>query len=116
MRGEKYPAALICASVGGSPPHARGKAKSDSSSTDSARITPACAGKSYERLLYLPRKRDHPRMRGEKVLFTGLHICNIGSPPHARGKVFHNHITGFVFRITPACAGKSDNRSHSPTA
>ena len=45
-------------------------------------------------------------MRGEKTyLVSGSH-WNLGSSPHARGKVLSWKIFLLVLRIIPACAGK----------
>ena len=73
----------------------------------SARITPACAGKTMRRRLGWRRLWDHPRMRGEDYLPVGDGVGDVGSPPHARGR--HGCVFGFVvfFGITPACAGKT---------
>ena len=45
-------------------------------------------------------------MRGEKTLPCHLQLQDIGSPPHARGKVVTKLIARPGQRITPACAGK----------
>ena len=71
------------------------------------RITPACAGKSFLALLFTQHCRDHPRMCGEKVKKLYLIGMTIGSPPHVRGKDDMRTETFGVYRITPACAGKS---------
>ena len=87
MCGEKSRAQLEHRSIGGSPPHVRGKAM------------------SFHTLLLW--SGDHPRMCGEKrfePLFCGLLR---GSPPHVRGKDECIDSTQGAFRITPACAGKS---------
>ena len=68
MCGEKtiyvdtYPGTL------GSPPHVRGKVCRLGSKTVSAGITPACAGKSVEKIVKNLLNWDHPRMCGEKPL------------------------------------------------
>ena len=71
------------------------------------RITPACAGK---RIRWRPswyRRRDHPRLRGEKG-FLLYPCCSFGgSPPLARGKGLLLPPLVSPVRITPACAGKS---------
>ena len=51
----------------GSPPHVRGKAGRRTSCTGIQRITPACAGKSFEMKILKRRLWDHPRMCGEKT-------------------------------------------------
>ena len=47
-------------------------------------------------------------MRGEKVGDTPVSTHNLGSPPHARGKVGALRLLRELEGITPACAGKSD--------
>ena len=87
MRGEDVGTRRGGPSSSGSPPHARGRL--------SSRWT--------IRLL----RMDHPRMRGEDLpqLSTGDHPS--GSPPHARGRHMYNAPNKVVYRITPACAGKT---------
>ena len=49
-------------------------------------ITPAYAGKS----ILIPEieglDMDHPRIRGEKLIFVIISTFQPGSPPHTRGK------------------------------
>ena len=107
MRGEKSSPVsnMICSK--GSPPHARGKDIVWQEFDQDERITPACAGKSicYKyRSIY---SRDHPRMRGEKRWKYMEVKAELGSPPHARGKVVVLATVIATIGITPACAGKS---------
>ena len=69
-------------------------------------ITPACAGKRPGRLGGACRCRDHPRMRGEKFRIIQTARNDLGSPPHARGKVGNSGVDPKQKGITPACAGK----------
>ena len=71
------------------------------------RITPAHAGKRTCRLLDVPESRDHPRTRGEKVVFYFLDVMPMGSPPHTRGKGEWSVVSLPSTGITPAHAGKS---------
>ena len=48
MRREKQHNGAIQENALGSPPHAQGKAFQDLRSKDYTRITPACAGKSFQ--------------------------------------------------------------------
>ena len=66
MGGEKLNPALISGRRLGSPPHGRGKVRSEVASSPSVGITPAWAGKSIYHDLYQPIPGDHPRMGGEK--------------------------------------------------
>ena len=46
-------------------------------------------------------------MRGEKHLHRFHDVLQVGSPPHARGKVICHCEMDMYHGITPACAGKS---------
>ena len=48
-------------------------------------ITPACAGSRSPFCACMRPIWDHPRMRGEQILFSLCPLVSIGSPPHARG-------------------------------
>ena len=91
----------------GSPPHARGKGYSGVIFTFAIRITPARAGKSYGAGKDAGGYKDHPRTRGEKLSSSGVALSNLGSPPHARGKVGMPFLCRVIVGITPARAGKS---------
>ena len=107
MRGEKYSRHLHLRRKLGSPPHARGKGFTVLKGIAANGITPACAGKSEPLRACPARRRDHPRMRGEKVYPNDNMTRSTGSPPHARGKVRKALIDHGLVGITPACAGKS---------
>ena len=70
-------------------------------------ITPACAGKTTDSESFTFLGEDHPRMRGEDSSHTVPATLAAGSPPHARGRQGDDVLAHFVFRITPACAGKT---------
>ena len=53
------------AAKAGSPPHVREILNSSCSSIGSGRITPACAGNTYEYICWLRHVWDHPRMCGK---------------------------------------------------
>ncbi len=107
MRGEKYAVKCNIPQEEGSPPLARGKALFIPSFVEARGITPACAGKRDLGATDSSYKRDHPRLRGEKLPPQSKHERWQGSPPLARGK--DDRITAVTQepRITPACAGKS---------
>ena len=71
-------------------------------------ITPACAGKRL-RSGGLPHGAgNHPRVRGEEMVWAWTAPTREESPPRARGRVvLHGHFH-HLRRITPACAGKSE--------
>ena len=85
----------------------RGKGPAMSPGHITCGITPACAGKRhckrFSQLVYW----DHPRMCGEKKSFANSIEMELGSPPHVRGKGGFRPSSYLLFRITPACAGKS---------
>ena len=51
---------------------------------------------------------DHPRMRGEDSRSAFMTDNPLGSPPHARGRLLLALCYGHFYRITPACAGKTN--------
>ena len=128
MRGEDYFGLEVVDCRFGSPPHARGRHLDDRVWVRGERITPACAGKTESAGGKPVVKRDHPRMRGEDVVFLLLGMSIPGSPPHARGRR-REHLTAVnppmdhprmrgedrtpcsgvlnPLWITPACAGKT---------
>ena len=50
------------------------------------RITPAYAGKRMEKAKEMLRRKDHPRLCGEKPYFYDAVTQRVGSPPPMRGK------------------------------
>ena len=92
----------------GSPPRVRGKDAPTGISSASARITPACAGKSQQGNRLMSWVWDHPRVCGEKRWKRRTSSCMAGSPPRVRGKARRGACSGLPGWITPACAGKRD--------
>ena len=107
MGGEKPDIYRQLSLLGGSPPHGRGKACRHAQLDNQGRITPAWAGKSRRCCLPGSPRRDHPRMGGEKTLYSGMQRVVLGSPPRWRGKDRFLATQSLVLRITPAWAGKS---------
>ena len=70
MGGEKSAQLSAVLSHSGSPPHGRGKGVLDDLQRVAVGITPAWAGKSCRAAAASTRGRDHPRMGGEKSIFT----------------------------------------------
>ena len=93
--------------VEGSPPRVRGKEIDVGADEAGVGITPACAGKSYIRVMNRVEDKDHPRVCGEKVGVAEAVDDGEGSPPRVRGKENGAFRRGSAGRITPACAGKS---------
>ena len=92
----------------GSPPRVRGKLLDLEGTDELARITPACAGKTMKNGLESNYEQDHPRVCGENRGFIKLGTDKIGSPPRVRGKHTMRIEPNELYRITPACAGKTD--------
>ena len=69
----------------GSPPLARGIPIKAKITRSSSRITPACAGNTREATGATATIRDHPRLRGEYIVFFSQPEAEHGSPPLARG-------------------------------
>ena len=90
----------------GSPPPMRGKAARSSCGLLSRGITPAYAGKSSVDAGDAWKRRDHPRLCGEKGNSKGLRGARWGSPPPMRGKGTPFASSFSPRRITPAYAGK----------
>ena len=90
-----------------SPPRVRGKPSTAQSAPIASRITPARAGKTYNRRLVCLPLKDHPRACGENRPRRYPLPAPLGSPPRVRGKQLL--ILGIVAHagITPARAGKT---------
>ena len=86
MGGEKVVIRMIAAVLTGSPPRGRGKVGLLSAGLYDLGITPAWAGKRKQVSPNRNRVEDHPRVGGEKQIFTYARIGSPGSPPRGRGK------------------------------
>ena len=107
MGGEKSTGLDATSETIGSPPRGRGKGANAHRAGRTAGITPAWAGKSRRCCLPGSPRRDHPRMGGEKTLYSGMQQVVLGSSPRWRGKDRFLATQSLVLRITPAWAGKS---------
>ena len=107
MRGEDTEWLLDALDKAGSPPHARGRRAHGVVPRITARITPACAGKTSPGQSRRDAAPDHPRMRGEDDGDVEDTVRMLGSPPHARGRPAKYKGEHNAHRITPACAGKT---------
>ena len=106
--GEKFQKNRRSPCYKGSPPPMRGKVCFKLKRVLSFGITPAYAGKRFGAIKRVRRRRDHPRLCGEKRLSIQSKIESIGSPPPMRGKDKCHFILITQSRITPAYAGKRD--------
>ena len=75
-----------------------------------ARITPAGAGKTFSSKRSNANCEDHPRRCGENAPESKVHPLEPGSPPQVRGKPAYCWTAGTAPRITPAGAGKTNQR------
>ena len=107
MGGEKLLAMKSRATFWGSPPRRQGKANWHCVRRPALRITPAHAGKRTRSWRAYGCPWDHPRVGGEKSTFLNSMSFPPGSPPRRRGKVNKRKDVIFLWRITPAWAGKS---------
>ncbi len=73
---------------------------------DAVRITPAYAGRRYNRWIGSWGIRDHPRVRGEKTRSSIAEYASGGSPPRTRGEEGEPEHKAEDDRITPAYAGR----------
>ena len=114
--GEKDTSLFHSVAVWGSPPRGRGKGVSYILLSEKFRITPAWAGKSQCQSEAQQRRKDHPRVGGEKGSFIPSMTPAIGSPPRGRGKATALPDCKRKLRITPAWAGKSKLRRKTAQA
>ena len=85
----------------------RGKVPAFRQSLFLCRITPAYAGKRPADQAFCQRRKDHPRLCGEKKHVCGFWRRFVGSPPPMRGKAENFPVQSGWQGITPAYAGKS---------
>ena len=105
--GEKNEKGYVNFDYLGSPPLVRGKEIRYKTAITKAGITPACAGKSQVYVSHSITPWDHPRLCGEKSVSGAIGTSIAGSHPLVRGKGSGCIEYRCSYRITPACAGKS---------
>ena len=93
----------------GSPPHTRGPSVEDDLRSRRAGIIPAYAGTTPCGGPVGPRRRDHPRIRGDHQQDQVQLQTNAGSPPHTRGPQHAVVLEGVLVGITPAYAGTTSD-------
>ena len=74
------------------------------------RITPAGAGKTPCNIGERQHRKDHPRRCGENLLKPAKLSAALGSPPQVRGKRYRCRDRTRRRWITPAGAGKTNER------
>ena len=76
--------------------------------SSTGRITPACAGRTHFQSKNLKQLQDHPRVCGKDCIPSLCHRRNLGSPPRVREGREKEPDVSEIYRITPACAGRTD--------
>ena len=92
---------------GGSSPHTRGARHFEIVVDPIQRIIPAYAGSTFFEDEFVEDERDHPRIRGEHVIFRDDQASSKGSSPHTRGAPAPPHTARFHRGIIPAYAGST---------
>ena len=91
---------------GGSPPRMRGKELAVGVIRQHGGITPAHAGKRACTTTGTTRRKDHPRVCGEKSASTSCCALALGSPPRMRGKAVSRPFTGLTRMDHPRTCGE----------
>ena len=105
--GKNVTIAALEISCVGSPPRVREKHRQTANLLVLFGITPACAGKTYLYRLLSLGCQDHTRVCGKNNIGMTDKDLDTGSPPRVREKQPSLKSTTVLFRITPACAGKT---------
>ena len=108
MCGEQLRIAQTATNEQGSPPRVRGTGFARAVAGHVGRITPACAGNSFQRHRLQCGSEDHPRVCGEQIRAEASRRSEAGSPPRVRGTEQPQLVGASNQRITPACAGNSN--------
>ena len=109
-RGENTSVAAVAVTRPGSSPLTRGKPDMVESRSPVAGIIPAHAGKTRPWRPATRLTRDHPRSRGENVIWKSASSTSQGSSPLTRGKPDPWHVKEARGGIIPAHAGKTHSR------
>ena len=115
MRGEHVSHGAHGPLPRGSSPHARGALRADAMEAWRWGIIPACAGSTPLPIHHHLMEEDHPRMRGEHLVWRCCSASMAGSSPHARGAPTRQIESQLSGGIIPACAGSTRARSRRPS-
>ena len=107
VRGEKLKGSQARAIMLGSPPRTRGEVYLLIMGLLVIGITPAYAGRRERFSCVIFSVPDHPRVRGEKLVWDVVCDFKRGSPPRTRGEEMLDEKLDAGIRITPAYAGRS---------
>ena len=105
--GENADTGVAPRSWEGSSPRVRGKQIPRSSPEALRRLIPACAGKTQMLGDGLCEFKAHPRVCGENDVLKSRVYSQCGSSPRVRGKQHPSVYFPSLFRLIPACAGKT---------
>ena len=105
--GKNYRFLVVAIHLVGSPPRVREKLTKPKAKGTGLRITPACAGKTLSESIFEVSTWDHPRVCGKNLQSSRLKCWIMGSPPRVREKLGISPLIQPLYRITPACAGKT---------
>ena len=111
--GENSDGFLVGDSEQGSSPRVRGKLLASLARVQNARLIPACAGKTLDRLPGRDRTAAHPRVCGENFLMPVKTLLIVGSSPRVRGKPATKSAYVLLLGLIPACAGKTSWEAQS---
>ena len=107
VRGEDGRLCRTAENESETPPRARGRHFLPAKSPAKSGNTPACAGKTSDFRQWCGSIKKHPRVRGEDLAEIGGTDTYKETPPRARGRLNMVENITFVYRNTPACAGKT---------
>ena len=107
IRGEHDVYDMVTARGRGSSPHTRGARPGACTIAASSRIIPAYAGSTQFSPARSPKRRDHPRIRGEHAGAVQELPIGGGSSPHTRGAPPRSSPGSRPSRIIPAYAGST---------
>ena len=86
VRGENIGKSLWASFTGGTSPRTRGKPRMRIASIIVGRNIPAYAGKTITKNQAAFNEAEHPRVRGENSICSGIVLYNRGTSPRTRGK------------------------------
>ena len=107
VRGEHFVVTCVMLNAAGSSPRARGAPPRRARTPCARGIIPACAGSTSARIASAPKRRDHPRVRGEHRTVWAADLEEEGSSPRARGARMSTSAAVRSVGIIPACAGST---------
>ncbi len=107
VRGERYEATTTSSWGRGPPPRTRGTPEHQRRWTRSLGTTPAYAGNAGKGQVIRLWTRDHPRVRGERLVHGLREVFEQGPPPRTRGTQVVRHRPSERHRTTPAYAGNA---------